>query len=79
MNINKTFDKNMYNTVAKNIKKYRELKNLTLSEFSNYTQISEDYLLKLEKFNNTTISIYDLYKISKVLDISIDKFFQKEE
>lgn len=79
MNMKPNFDNNMYNTVAKNIKKYRELKNLTLSELSNYTEITEKHLLKLEEFKNTAISIYDLYKISKVLNISIDKFFQKED
>ena len=66
----------MYKTVANNIKKYREQKGLTTKELSNYTEIKEEYLNLLEtKPDNCTISIYDLYKISVILETSIEKFF----
>ena len=70
------FNKSMYKTVANNIKKYREQKGLTTKELSNYTEIKEEYLNLLEtKPENCTISIYDLYKISVILETSIEKFF----
>ena len=70
------FNKSMYKTVANNIKKYREQKGLTTKELSNYTEIKEEYLNLLEtKPDNCTISIYDLYKISVILETSIEKFF----
>ena len=69
-------NKSMYKTVANNIKKYREQKGLTTKELSNYTEIKEEYLNLLEtKPDNCTISIYDLYKISVILETSIEKFF----
>ncbi len=71
------FNIEMYKTVRRNIKKFRELKGLTLAELSNYADIKEDYLNDLENLkDNLTISIYDLYKISVILEVSINKFFE---
>jgi len=71
------FNIEMYKTVRRNIKKFRELKGLTLAELSNYADIKEDYLNDLENLkDNLTISIYDLYKISVILEASINKFFE---
>lgn len=67
----------MYKTVGKNIKKYRELKGLSLDKLCKYADIKEEYLNDFENLkDNLTISIYDLYKISVILDVSIDKFFE---
>lgn len=74
MNTKYNFNSNMYKTVAKNIKNYRKLKNMSLEELSDYTDIKQELLEKIEN-NNSSISIYDLYKISVILDTSIDKFF----
>ena len=77
MKINTEFD-NMYKIVARNISKYRKLKNISLNDLSKYTKILENYLKELENSeDNIIISIYDLYKISTVLDISIEKFFEQ--
>ena len=72
------FDSSMYNTVAINIKKYRMKNEISIKDLANKTGIKEKYLMDLEDIrNNVKISIYDLYKISVILDISIDKFFEK--
>ncbi len=78
MNKDYNFDANMYKIVAKNIKKYRELNNITIKELSEYADIKETFLEKLEQDDtDSKISIYDLYKISIILKTSIDKFFEK--
>ncbi len=72
------FNPSLYNTVAKNIRKYRLINNMSIETLSEYSNIKKDYLQKLETVNNLSISIYDLYKISVILNVSIDKFFIEE-
>ncbi len=72
------FNKEMYKTVGKNIKKYRILKNLTLEELSSFAKINAEFLEKFENIeDNLTISIYDLYKISVILEVNISEFFKE--
>ncbi len=71
-----TKDDIMYRTVGKNIRKYRELKGLSVTELSKYADLKNDFLERFEEGKkNIVISIYDLYKVSVILEISIDKFF----
>lgn len=73
-----TFNPNMYKLVAKNIKYFCLQKKMTLEDLSKYADISLDYLEKLENTDkNLSISIYDLYKISIVLDANISSFFHE--
>jgi len=77
MNREFKFNNEMYKTVGKNIKKYRKLKNLSLKKLSEYADIKEDFLNDFENLqDNLIISIYDLYKISVILEVSINKFFE---
>lgn len=76
MNKNYKFNPEMYKTVAKNIRYYRKSKNFTIDELCKYAQIKKEFLQEFELAEtNMPISIYDLYKISIILDTSIDKFF----
>ena len=71
------FNPEMNKTVGKNIPKCREDKGLGIDELSEYAQIKKDFLGKFELAeDDLTISIYDLYKISVILDTSIEKFFE---
>lgn len=72
---NYQFDPEMYKIVAKNINKYCELKSISLSDLAKYTEISESFLEKFCGGKDISISIYDLYKISVVLDVNISLFF----
>ncbi len=75
--MNNQFNSDMYQMVAKNIKKYREAKKLSLTDLAKYAEISESFLERFENLEeNVTISIYDLYKISVILDVSINYFFE---
>ncbi len=71
------FNPEMYKTVGKNIRFYRQAKNMSIAELSQYAEIKKDFLQKFEMADSDLpISIYDLYKISVILDTSIDKFFK---
>lgn len=72
------FNPDMYRLVAKNVTKYMELKNLTITDLAKYTEISEKFLDKFLNYNtNTIISIYDLYKISVILEVGMNVFFEE--
>ena len=76
MSKNYEFNPEMYKTVAKNVRFYRKAKGLSIDELSDYAKIKKESLQEFELAqDNKAISIYDLYKISVILDISIDKFF----
>ncbi len=66
----------MYQLVAKNIRKYRKEKNLSIEELSLYTNIKRSILEKIEEDENVVISIYELYKISVILEVGINHFFE---
>ena len=79
MSKNYKFNPQMYKTVAKNIRFYRKKKSMSIDELSTYAQINKEYLQKFEFADtNMSISIYDLYKISVILETSIDKFFDEK-
>ena len=72
------YNPSIYEVITLNIKKYRLKKNMSIKTLSSRTKIKESYLINLDNINNTyKISIYDLYKISVVLNVSINKFFEK--
>lgn len=76
MDVKYKFNPEMYKTVGKNVKKYREEKGMSLEELSECAEIKRDFLEKFENpEENSIISIYDLYKISVILEETIDKFF----
>ena len=68
--------------VGKNIRKYRllysaNIKNMTQRELAEKIGVSVSLISGLESDNvRQGISIYNLYKISKVLDVPIEKFFE---
>ena len=65
--------------IGKNVRKYRKLDGrYTQKELANLIDVTTALLGALESPNICQgISIYTLYKISKVLDVSIDKFFEE--
>ncbi len=65
-------------TIGSNIQKYRKIKGLTQKELSKLIGVSTPLLGSLESKNIIQgISVYTLYKISKALDVTVDKFFTK--
>lgn len=69
--------KNIYNIIGKNIKKYRKLKGWTQRELADKLLMSESFIGKLESITRQTISIDTLEQISILLEVDIAKFFEK--
>ena len=67
--------------IGKNVKKYRLLYNtknkLTQAKLSEMLGVHMSLIAALESENNSHgLSIYNLYQISKILNVRIDKFFE---
>lgn len=74
------FDKNIMQTVSKNVRKYRKLAGLTQEQLAVDIEMSYDYLRRFEsQHGREGLSLMSLYKISVVLGVSMDKFFEKND
>ena len=72
-------EKALYKTIGKNIKKYRKENNkkLTQKELAKKVGVCTSLIGSLESNKiNQGISIYNLYKISKELNVKIDDFLK---
>ncbi len=72
------FDKEIMKTVSKNVRKYRKLAGLTQEQLAVDIEMSYDYLRRFEsQLGREGLSLISLYKISVVLGVTMDKFFEK--
>lgn len=72
------FDPDIKNIICNNIKKYRNEKNIRLMDLAEAVDVTPNHLKRIESpTDRNNISLMTLYKISKVLDVRIDKFFEK--
>ena len=65
--------------LGKNIRKYRKLskEKLTQANLAELVGVKRSLIGAVESENNKTcISVFNLYKISKALNVRIDKFFE---
>lgn len=77
MAISEQIKTDIYNTIGKNIKKYRQLIRITQRELADRALVSENLIAKLESTTRQTISIDTLEIIANVLDVEISKLFEK--
>ncbi len=68
----------IYNIIGKNIKKYRTLKGMTQRELAEALLLSDSFIGKLESITHQTISIDTLEQIANLLEVDIQRFFDKE-
>lgn len=74
------FDTDIYNTIRRNIKKYRKLKGLTSEELSEMVDLSHEFIRQIESEKVAyNFSVDTLYKISVALDVSIDTLIKKDK
>lgn len=72
------FKKNIISVVAKNVRKYRKLDGITQEQLAIDIGVSNDFLRRFESTSGKEgMSLYTLYKISIVLNTSMDKFFEE--
>ena len=75
---NYEFDPNIKALICQNIKKYRNIKNVSLMDLAEAVDVTPEHLKRIESANDrNNISLITLYKISIVLNVSIDKFFKE--
>lgn len=72
------FDNDIYNTIRKNIKKYRKEKKITAAELAEMIELSHDFIRQIESEKvASNFSVDTLYRISVALNVSIDKLMEK--
>lgn len=74
------FDENIIKTIAYNVIKYRKLNNITQEQLAIDIGVSPEFIRKFESTKGSEgLFLMSLYKISVVLNTSIDKFFESIE
>ena len=74
------FDENIYNTIRKNIKKYRKERGLTSAQLAEMVGLSHDFIRQIESEKvGYNFSVETFYKISVALEVSLDKLIEKNE
>lgn len=78
MSENYKFNPNIKDVICRNIKKYRNEKNIKLMDLAEALDVTPDHLKRIESpTDRNNISLMLLYKISVVLETSMDKFFEE--
>ena len=74
------FDKNIHDTIRKNIKKYRNEKNMTAAKLAEHVGLSHEFIRQIESEKIAyNPSVETLYKISVVLEITLDQLIEGQE
>ncbi len=74
------FDTDIYNTIRKNIKKYRKLRGITAMELAETVELSHDFIRQIESEKTAyNFSVDTFYKISVALGVKLDDLIKKEK
>ena len=74
------FNENILEVIAENVRKYRKQQNITQEQLAVDIGMSYDYLRRFESQGGKEgLSLVRLYKISIVLNVPINKFFEEED
>ena len=72
------FDEDIYNTIRRNIRKYRREKGLTAAQLAELVDLSHDFVRQIESERvGRNFSVETFYKISVALGVSMDKLARK--
>lgn len=72
------FDKNIYNTIRKNIRKYRREKGITSQQLAEMVDLSHDFIRQIQSDRAAyNFSVDTFYKISVALGVTMDMLIQK--
>ena len=72
------FNPNIYDTIRKNIKKYRNQKRMTSAELAELVDLSHDFIRQIESEKTAyNFSVETFYKISVALGVTLDDLIQK--
>ena len=74
------FDDDIYNTIRRNIRKYRKEKGLTSAQLAEMVDLSHDFIRQIQSEKAAyNFSVETFYKISGALGVSMDKLSKKQE
>ncbi len=74
------FNPNIYDTIRKNIKKYRKEKNYTSAELAEMVNLSHDFIRQIESEKAAyNFSVETFYKIAEALEIRLDDLIQENK
>ena len=72
------FDEDIYNTIRRNIKKYRLEKGLTSAQLAEMVNLSHDFIRQIQSEKaEYNFSVETFYKISVALGVSLDELIKK--
>jgi len=72
------FDINIYDTIRKNIKKYRKQRKITSAQLAELVDLSHDFIRQIESEKTAyNFSVETFYKISVALGVKLDDLIQK--
>ena len=72
------FDDDIYNTIRRNIKRYRKEKGLTSAQLAEMVDLSHDFIRQIEsERTGYNFSVETFYKISMALGVSLDQLIEK--
>lgn len=67
------YDEDIYNTIRKNIRKYRKEKYITSSQLAEFVDLSHDFIRQIQSDKaGHNFSVKTLYKISVALGVTMD-------
>ena len=74
------FNPNIYDTIRKNIKKYRKERKMTSAELAEVVDLSHDFIRQIESEKTAyNFSVDTFYKISVALDVKLDDLIKEDE
>ena len=74
------FNPNIYDTIRKNITKYRKERKMTSAELAELVDLSHDFIRQIESEKTAyNFSVDTFYKISVALDVKLDDLIKEDE
>ena len=72
------FDNDIYNTIRRNVKKFRIERGLTSAQLAEMVDLSHDFIRQIESEKvGYNFSVETFYKISVALGVSLDQLIEK--
>lgn len=72
------FDNNIYDTIRKNIRKYRKEKGLTSAQLAEMVGLSHDFIRQIQSDKAAyNFSVETFVRIAVALGVSLDKMIEK--
>lgn len=72
------FDNDIYNTIRKNIRKFRKEKKMTSAKLAELVDLSHDFIRQIQSDKSAyNFSVETFYKISVALNVTLDDLIKK--